>query len=81
MIPRVWRHFFKNLAWPVGFAVYIVAVAFGAAYADTLFQVGAVAFVFFIVPVLIYLIRDMWRYAKQKVEWENEEMMRRLKGE
>jgi hypothetical protein len=78
---RVWKHFFKNLAWPVGIAAYITAVSFGAAYADTLFKGGgfAVAFVFVILPMLVYLVRDLWRDAKEKVERENREMMRTLK--
>ena len=81
-MPRVWKHFLKNLAWPVGIATYIIAVSFGAVYADTLFKGGgfAVACVFLIFPVLAYLVRDMWIDAKEKVERENREMMRTLKG-
>ena len=79
---RVWKHFLKNLAWPVGFASYIFSVVVGAEYADTLFKGGAlvVAVLFICVPVAVYLIRDMWRDAKQKVEDENEKMIRTLKG-
>jgi hypothetical protein len=70
---RVWKHFLKNLAWPVGIAAYIVAVSFGAAYAETLFKSGGftVAMIFVIMPVLAYLIRDMWRDAKEKVKEED----------
>jgi hypothetical protein len=79
---RVWKHFFKNLAWPTGVAAYAILVSGGAAYADTLFTAGAaiVLVVFVAFPVLAYLVRDMWLDAKRKVEWENEEMMRTLKG-
>lgn len=79
---RVWKHFLKNLAWPAGAASYIVAVSLGAAYADTLFKGSgfAVAFVFVFLPILVYLIRDMWRDAKDKVERENRELMRDIKG-
>lgn len=82
-MPRVWRHFLKNLAWPVGFATYLFAVVAGAAYVETLFGTRgsvAVVVVFVVFPILAYLIRDMWRDAKEKVERENSEMMRRIKG-
>lgn len=81
-MPRVWKYFLKNLAWPVGFATYIFAVVAGADYANGLFDGGAivVAVLFICVPITVYLIRDMWRDAKQKVEWENEQLIRKLKG-
>jgi hypothetical protein len=79
---RVWKHFFKNLAWPVGIAAYLISVATGAAYVDSLFTGGGfvVVFVFLILPFLAYLVRDMWLDAKRKVEWENKDMMQTLKG-
>ena len=79
---RVWKQFLKNLAWPVGFATYLFSVATGATYIETLYVGGGllVVVLFVALPVAIYLIRDMWRDAKQKVEWENEQMMRSLKG-
>lgn len=80
---RVWKHFFKNLAWPVGVGVYVIALSTGAAYADTLFALGgfAVVMLFLIIPALAWLVRDMWRDAKQKVERENRDLMRTLKGD
>ena len=79
---RVWKHFLKNLAWPVGFAAYIFAVIVGAEYADTLFEGGAlvIAVLFICVPITVYLVRDMWRDAKEKVKWENEDLLRDIKG-
>ena len=79
---RVWKHFLKNLAWPVGIASYIVAVSIGGVYADTLFKGGSlvVVSIFIAFPVLAYFVRDMWRDAKEKVEWENRKMMSTLKG-
>ena len=81
-MPRVWKHFFKNLAGPVGFAAYIFAVVVGAEYANTLFEGGAlvVAVLFVCVPITVYLVRDMWRDAKEKVKWENEDLLRNIKG-
>lgn len=80
---RVWKHFLRNLAWPVGITAYIIALSFGATYADSLYKGGAFAviFVFMIFPTLAWLVRDMWRNAKEKVERENREMMRTLKGD
>jgi hypothetical protein len=82
-MPRVWKHFLKNLAWPVGLAAYIFVVIVGAEHADTLFENGAVAVVvlFVVLPIAVYLVRDMWRDAKQKVKWENEDLLRDIRGE
>jgi hypothetical protein len=79
---RVWKQFLKNLAWPTGIAAYAILVSFGAAYADTLFTLGAafVIVLFIAFPMLAYLFRDMWLEAKRTVERENAEMMRTLKG-
>ena len=81
-MPRVWKHFFKNLAWPVGIAVYIFSVATGGVYLETQFEGGAMlaVLIFIALPMLVYLVRDMWRDAKEKVASENREMMRTLKG-
>ena len=84
---RVWKHFLKNLAWPVGILAYVTAVSFGAAYAETLFK-GAGAFIAFAfaiafvgLPVLVYLVREMWIDAKEKVERENRDMLNTLKDD
>ncbi len=79
---RVWKHFLKNLAWPTGFAVYLIAVIIGATYLESLFEGSGLAVVitFVCLPMLAYLVRDMWRDAKEKVEQENRDMMRTLKG-
>jgi len=83
---RVWKHFLKNLAWPVGILAYVTAVAFGAAYANTLFK-GAGAFIAFVfaiafvgLPVGVYLVREMWIDAKKQVERENRDMLNTIKG-
>ena len=80
---RVWKQFLKNLAWPVGFATYLFAVVIGAEYANMLFEGAAliVVVLFICIPVAVFLIRDMWRDAKRKVDWENREMLRTIKGE
>ena len=79
---RVWKHFFKNLAGPVGAATYILAIVFLAVQVETKIHGGGalVISMFLVLPVLGWLVLDMWRDAKEKVERENDEMMRRLKG-
>ena len=80
---RVWKHFLKNLAWPVGFVVYILSVTGGAQYLNHNYSefVGLLFFgVTFVIPILGWLVRDMWRDAKDKVEEENRDMMRRIRG-
>ncbi len=81
-MPKVWKHFLKNLAWPVSVAGYLFGIITGAAYLETVYKGSAVAVValFVTFPIAVYLIRDMWRDAKQKVEWENEEIKRMTKG-
>jgi hypothetical protein len=79
---RVWKHFLKNLAWPVGAATYLFSVITGSTYIETLYEGGGllVVVLFIALPVAVYLIRGMWLDAKRKVEWENEDMLRSLKG-
>lgn len=80
---RVWKHFLKNIAWPIGFTVYILFVTGGAQYLKHNYSdfAGLLFFgVTFIIPVVGWLVRDMWRDAKEKVEEENRDMMRRIKG-
>ena len=83
---RVWKHFFKNLAWPVGITAYTFGSLTAGSYIaiwlgyDSEAGVQISALVMIVLPVLAYLVRDMWLDAKRKVEWENEEMMRTLKG-
>jgi uncharacterized membrane protein YhdT len=82
-MPRVWKHFLKNLAWPVGIAAYIFSVVTGGVYLETQFEGGAMltVLIFIALPILVYLVRDMWRDAKEKVKWENEDLLRNIKGD
>lgn len=81
---RVWKKFFRKLAEPVGIVAYILfAVGLTLWTAENISQgVSIIVFVIMIpIPMFAYLIRDMWRQAKDEVEWENKVMMRTLKGE
>lgn len=82
-MPRVWKYFLKNLVWPVGIPAYVLAVFFVAEYVDKDISsgVGVVVVILFVgLPVLGYLVREMWQDAKQKVEREDQEMMRTLRS-
>lgn len=37
-------------------------------------------FVFMILPIVVLLIRDVYRDAKREIEWENRELMMNIKG-
>jgi hypothetical protein len=79
---RVWKHFLKNLAVPVGFVVYILFVTGGAQYLNHNYSefLGLLFFgVIFVIPVVGCLVRSMWLDAKDKVEEENRDMIRRIK--
>lgn len=81
---RVWKKFFRKLAGPIGFMAYVMfAVGLTLWTMENVSEgVGIIVFVIMIpVPAIAFLIRDMWRDAKSEVEWENEVMMRTLKGE
>ena len=81
---RVWKHFLKNISLPFGIMAYVLLVTVGAQYLNHNYgdSVGLLFFgATFVIPILSWLIRDMWRDAKEKVEDENRDMMRRIKGD
>jgi len=80
---RVWKKFFRKLAEPLAFMAYIIfAVGLTMWTAENVSQgMSIVVFVIMLpVPMFAYLIRDMWRQAKDEVEWENRDMLNTLKG-
>ena len=81
---RVWKHFLKNLAVPVGCVAYVLFVTGGAQYLNHNYgeSMGLLFFgVTFVIPIVGWLVRNMWLDAKDKVEEENRDMMRRIKGQ
>ena len=81
---RVWKHFLKNLAVPVGFVAYVLFVSGGSQYLNHNYGeiVGLLFFgVTFVIPVVGWLVRAMWRDARENVEEENRDMMRRIRGQ
>jgi putative effector of murein hydrolase LrgA (UPF0299 family) len=80
---RVWKHFLKNITVPVVFVAYVLFVIGGSQYLNHNYgEILALLFfsVTFVIPVVGWLVRDMWRDAKEKVEEENRDMMRRIRG-
>ena len=81
---RVWKKFFRKLAEPIGIVAYILFAMGLTLWTAENVNEGTSMLVFVImipVPMFAYLIRDMWRQAKSEVEWENRDMMRRIKGD
>jgi hypothetical protein len=81
---RVWKHFLINITVPVGFVAYVLFVAGGSQYLNHNYgEIVALLFfgVTFVIPVLGWLVRNMWLDAKYKVEEENRDMMRRIRGQ
>jgi tetrahydromethanopterin S-methyltransferase subunit E len=79
---RVWKYFLKSLAKPLAGLSYILVVVLSGVWVEQ-YYIGAGALsisIFIVMPLMVLLLRDMWRDAKEKVERENKEMMRTLKG-
>ena len=80
---RVWKKFFKKLAGPIGFMAYVMfAVGLTTWTMENINNgIGITVFIIMIpIPAIAFLIRDMWRDAKNEVEWENRDMLNSLKG-
>ena len=80
---RVWKHFLINITVPVGFVAYVLFVTGGSQYLNHNYgEIVALLFlsVTFVIPVVVWLVRNMWLDAKDKVEEENRDMMRRIRG-
>jgi hypothetical protein len=80
---RVWKKFLGNLVEPLAFIAYCMFAIGLTMWSGTVvneFTGIAVFFIMIVIPAFSLIIRDMWRDAKREVEWENEEMIRTLKG-
>jgi hypothetical protein len=84
---RVWKRFLFKIAKGVAAISYVLgSMLLGGAISHWLgydIEAGifAGAMVMVIMPMIVYMIRDVYRDAKREVEWENRDMMRSLKGE
>lgn len=79
---RVWRSFFRKLLGPVSFVTYVLFVSGGSQYLNHTYS-EFVAFWFFgvtfVIPVVGWMVRAMWRDAVDDVDRENEQIMKRLR--
>lgn len=83
---RVWKRFLIKVSKGVGVIAYVLGSMFvGGLIAGWLgfdIEAGilAGAGVMVVLPMVAFLLRDVYRDAKQEVEWENRKMMNALKG-
>jgi hypothetical protein len=80
---RVWKRFFLKVAEPVSYALYFFGTMLLAQYMES--KYGMIAFigiwgVMVVFPLLVWMLREMYRQAKQEVDIENQELLRTLKG-
>jgi len=83
---RVWKRFLIKVSKGVGVIAYVLGSMFaGGLLAGWLgFDIeagifaGVVVMVF--LPMIAFLLRDLYRDAKQEVEWENKDLLRKIGG-
>jgi hypothetical protein len=84
---RVWKRFLIKVSKGVGAIAYVLGSMFAggfiAGWLGFDFENGilAGAGVMVILPMVAFLLRDVYRDAKREVEWENRDMLNTLKGE
>jgi hypothetical protein len=83
---RVWKRFLLKVSKGVGVIAYVTGSMFAGGLTagwlgfDIEAGIFAGAVVMVIFPMIAYLLRDIYRDAKQEVEWENRKMMNAIKG-
>jgi hypothetical protein len=79
---RHWKYFLKSLAKPLAAMAYVLAVIINGAWFEQYYTgAGALSIsIFIVMPLMASLLRDMWLDAKRKVDFENEQMLRKIKG-
>lgn len=81
---RVWKKFFGKLAEPLIIMAYVSLATVLVMWTGENVSEGMAIVIFCVmipIPMIAYLIRDMWRDAKREVEWENREVLNTLKGD
>jgi putative effector of murein hydrolase LrgA (UPF0299 family) len=83
---RVWKRFFIKMSKGVGGIAYVLGSMFAGGFIagwlgyDIEAGILAGAMLFIILPMVAFLLRDLYRDAKQEIEWENRKMMNAIKG-
>ena len=84
---RVFKHFLKNMLWPIGLSGGYLLAGVASGYAaewlgyewiDGFFFVTIVLTLVFLIGFLVY---SQWDLAREKVKLENEDIMRAVKDE
>jgi hypothetical protein len=80
---RVWKRFFRKLAEPVSFALYFFGTMLLAEYVGSFY--GNMGFfivwaVMVLVPFFAWMLKEIYRQAKQEVDIENQELLDAIKG-
>ena len=81
---RVWKRFLKKISYAIGFILYGAATMAVPEFVFQFFDLppgmgSTVGLVLFIgVPIIGFIIRDVYRDCKHEVERENREMMKTL---
>jgi hypothetical protein len=83
IIPRVWKYFLRLLFWPVCILMYIIGLLvlgtkIGSIVPDEDAQ-NIIMCSLIVMPVAVFVLRELWLRASQQAQEEEEEMMRRLR--
>ena len=84
---RVWKRFLFKVAKGMAVIYYVLGSMFTGGFIagwlgyDLEWGIMFGAGVFVIAPMTFYMIRDVYRDAKREVEWENQKLMRDIKGD
>ena len=83
---RVWKRFLLKVGKGVAAISYVLgSMVLGGFISpwlgyDPEAGILVAALIMVVLPMIAFLLRDTYKDAKQEVEWENREMMRRIKG-
>lgn len=83
---RVWKKFFIKVGKGLAAISYVLGSmllgGFTSTYLgyDTELGILGGAVIFVLLPMIAFMLRDLYRDAKQEVAWENQEILRKLKG-
>lgn len=82
---RVMKRFLLKIGKALGIVVYTVASLLAGAFIfdqlglDPELGMYVSAMVLILFPIVVWMIKDMWRDAKREIEWENREVLNSFK--
>ncbi len=83
---RVWKRFLFKVSKGLGAIAYVLGSMFAGGFiagwlgfdVEAGILAGAVVMVF--LPMVAFLLCDVYRDSKQEIEWENKDLIRKIKG-